>query len=220
MIRNVIVAGLLLLALGDPGDPTGEGFQNGRTAGVSLKDSEIVVTGTGVTGTGDGYRVKRPCWYEPRGNAADMLDSETDKVPQGLPETELRRRVEALKQFKDKVGQEGTWWQRAYNSADPGGMACVAGLAEPYVFAPPGTTPAGGITIEELVDIARAALTVPEPKIKLSPDAKSYVNLPTWVWLDGGRRDHQIRDRDASRGHERDRDRHPGEHRDRRGHDP
>ncbi|MGW0801859.1 hypothetical protein [Nonomuraea sp. NPDC002799] len=89
-----------------------------------------------------------------------------------------------LQQFKDKIGQEGRWWGPAYNAADPKGHACWAGL-EPFVFAPPGTTPPSGITIQELAELARAALTVPKPTIKLSPDAKSYVNLPTWVWLEG-----------------------------------
>ncbi|GAA3417053.1 hypothetical protein [Streptosporangium vulgare] len=185
MIGNVIVAGLLMFAPPDTGGPIGEGHQRGREAGVTLKDSQIVVTGTGLSGKSDGYRIKRPCWYEPRGNAADMLDSQIEALPDALPGQEWERRKEALEPFEARIGQEGTWWQRAYNSADPAGMACAAGLAEPYVFAPPNTTPPNGITIAELVEIARAALTVPEPKIELNPDAKSYVNLPTWVWLDG-----------------------------------
>ncbi|MER6169794.1 hypothetical protein [Streptosporangium sp. NPDC001681] len=191
MIGKVILAGLLLFSPAVPSDPpgtggaTGEGFQHGNRAGVTLKDSRIVVTGTGLSGKSDGYRIKRPCWYEPRGNAADMLDSQRDALPDALPGQEWERRKEALKPFEARIGQEGTWWQRAYNSADPNGLACVAALGEPYVFAPPNTTPPAGITIAELVEIARAALTVPEPKIELNPDAKSYVNLPTWVWLSG-----------------------------------
>ncbi|GAA2993435.1 hypothetical protein ACLWA8_01075 [Streptosporangium longisporum] len=203
MIGKMIVAGLLMLAPPataavspvtaaapvaadpEPQGTTGEAYQRGREAGVSLKDSQIVITGTGLTGKSDGYRIKRPCWYEPRGNAEERLEAERKALPDALPEQEWKRRKEALEKFEEKVGQKGTWWQRAYNSADPAGMACVAALGEPDVWAPPGTTPPNGITIEELVEIARAALTVPDPKIEINPDVKSYVNLPTWVWLGG-----------------------------------
>ncbi|MFC5826711.1 hypothetical protein [Nonomuraea insulae] len=89
-----------------------------------------------------------------------------------------------IQQFKDKIGQDGRWWLPALNEADPNGVACWTNL-EQFVFVPTGNTPPSGITLEQLAQIARAALTVPEPTIKLSPDAKSFVNLPTWVWLEG-----------------------------------
>ncbi|MEU0479280.1 hypothetical protein ABZ260_08880 [Streptosporangium sp. NPDC006013] len=187
MIGKVIVAGLLLFAPPDLGGSTGTGYQDGRTAGVRLENSQIVITGTGLTGKSDGYRIKRPCWYEPGNNAADMLSSQ-----QGVRDHWFRytknpteeKYQEFLKQFQDKIGKEGRWWAPAYNGADPDGQSCWSEL-EPFVWVPPGTTPPAGITIAELVEIARAALTVPEPKIELNPDAKSYVNLPTWVWLSG-----------------------------------
>ncbi|MFC4057965.1 hypothetical protein ACFOWE_06645 [Planomonospora corallina] len=184
MIIEAVVAGTLLL---DP-VPSGEGFQEGRTAGVRLQNSQIVVTGTGLRGgRGDGYRIKRPCWYEPGKDASGMLRTQEDlrawwfRLTPGATEEKFQ---EFLEQFKDKVGQEGRWWTPAYNAADPGGNACWNGL-EPFVWVPPGTTPPAGITLAELVEIARAALTVPEPRVELNPDAKSYVNLPTWVWLGG-----------------------------------
>ncbi|GAA3132079.1 hypothetical protein GCM10017600_19270 [Streptosporangium carneum] len=187
MIGKVIVAGLLMFASAPPGGGTGnttvESSQKDRTVAVTLKDSQIVITGTGLSGRSDGYRVKRPCWYEPGKNAADMLKEQQDSKPTWIPETEWRRHLDSLKQFEEKVGKEGRWWTRGYNAADPDALSCLAGL-EPYVFVPPNTTPPSGITVTELADIARAALTVPEPKIKLNPDARSYVNLPTWVWLD------------------------------------
>lgn len=191
MIGKVVVAGLLLLVpFADPGGgaggkPEAKGFQegkNGETVGVILKDSRIVVSGNGTSGKSDGYRVRRPCWYEPGGNAEDMLKKQEESKPEWMPATEWNRHLESLKEFKDKVGKEGTWWTRAYNAADPNALSCLAAL-EPYVFVPPNTTPPAGITLQELADIARAALTVPEPKIEVNPDAKSYVNLDTWVWL-------------------------------------
>jgi hypothetical protein len=185
MIGNVLVAGLLLLAPIPPGGTSGTGYQKGREAGVILRDSQIIVSGDGAGGTSDGYRVKRPCWYEPGMNADDMLKTQRESKPSWIPATEWNRHLESLKQFEAEAGKEGRWWKQAYNEADPAATACLMAM-EPYVFVPPGTTPPGGITLAELADIARAALTVPKPKIQLNPDAKSYVNLGTWVWLDNG----------------------------------
>ncbi|MEV4891085.1 hypothetical protein AB0K48_17000 [Nonomuraea sp. NPDC055795] len=184
-LLSVLAAGVLLL---DPGGTRGDGFQDGRTAGVRLENSKIVITGNGVKGgKSDGYQLKRPCWYEPGPGADEMLKTQEDvraywfrMNPNGTEE----QFEKFLKQFKDKIGQPGRWWTPAYNEADSRGRACWGGLDE-FVWVPPGTTPPSGITLAELAEIARAALTVPEPNVKLNPDAKSYVNLPTWVWLDG-----------------------------------
>ncbi|WP_240506703.1 hypothetical protein [Thermoactinospora rubra] len=185
MLLRVLTAAVLVL---DPGGPRGEGFQDDRTAGVKLENSSIVVTGNGVRGgRGDGYRIKRPCWYEPGPDGASMLRTQESlraywfrQYPKGTEEQYQK----FLKQFRDKAGSQGRWWTPAYNGSDPRGHACWAGL-EPFVWVPPGATPPAGITLAELVEIARAALTVPEPRIRLNPDAKSYVNLPTYVWLAG-----------------------------------
>lgn len=182
MLR-LLTAVLLLL---DPGGPRGTGFQEDRTAGVRLENSDIVLTGNGAKGgTGDGFRVKRPCWYEPGLDGAQMAKTQESLRAYWFGQTPGAtegRFQEFLKQFKEKSGAEGRWWKPAYNNLDPDGFACWNGL-EPFVWVPPGATPPAGITLEELTQIARAALTVPEPRIKLNPDAKSYVNLPTWVWL-------------------------------------
>ncbi|MEU0565535.1 hypothetical protein ABZ297_09105 [Nonomuraea sp. NPDC005983] len=187
-LLHVLAAGLLLL---DPppsdGVVHGKGFENGNTKGVELAFSKIVITGDGAKGgRSDGYQLKRPCWYEPGADAAEML-----KTQEGLRDFWFKFTKNAteegfqkfIQQFKDKIGKPGRWWGPAYNASDPKGEACFGSL-DPFVFVPPGTTPPSGITIQELAEIARAALTVPEPQLKLSPDAKSYVNLPTWVWLD------------------------------------
>ncbi|MEU4571926.1 hypothetical protein ACBI99_12115 [Nonomuraea sp. ATR24] len=187
-LLSVIVAGSLLFAgsADPPRDNTkAEGFQKGKTAGVVLEHSKIQITGDVKGGKSDGYQLKSPCWYEPGMNAEEMYAFMKDA------EANLSRIKEDeagfnafVKQFKDKVGQPGLWWSPAYNAADPRGAACWAGL-ELFVFVPPDTTPPSGITFRELAEIARAALTVPEGKVELSPDAKSYVNLPTFVWLEG-----------------------------------
>ena len=175
----------------DPSKPSGasgEGFQHGRTVGVRLANSTIKLTGDGLRkGKGDGYRLKRPCWYEPGPKPDEMLKRNEDirhiwfHFNTGKTEEDFQR---FLQQFRDRLGQDGRWWLPGYNAADPAGQACRADL-EAFVFVPTGTTPASGITVRELAEIARAALTVPEPQLQLNPETKSYVNLPTWVWLAG-----------------------------------
>ncbi|GAA2320083.1 hypothetical protein GCM10010149_86090 [Nonomuraea roseoviolacea subsp. roseoviolacea] len=172
----------------DPGggSPEVTGAQKGRTSVINLKNSRIVLSGNGVrAGRRDGYRLTSPCWYEPGPTPEEMLKQQSDSAThfnriKAGEESFLR----FLEQFKDKIGKPGRWWTPAYNEDDPRGISCWTGL-EMFVFVPPNTTPPQGITIRELTDIARAALTVPEPKVRLNPDAKSFVNLPTWVWLDG-----------------------------------
>nr|WP_055506596.1 hypothetical protein [Nonomuraea pusilla] len=189
MIRpllSVLAAGLLLLQ----NDPGGGGTQvdasqKGRTTSVRLTFSQIKLSGDVKGGRGDGYRIKSPCWYEPFLNAEDMFKLKSD--PRGNASriiADERGFLEYIQQFKDKVGQPGLWWVPAYDAGDPQGPACWGGL-ELFVFVPPNTTPPSGITVQRLAEIARAALTVPEPTVKLNPEDKSFVNLPTWVWLEG-----------------------------------
>ncbi|GGO04614.1 hypothetical protein [Microbispora bryophytorum] len=183
-----LLAGALLAVCAPPAaaDPDvgahGEAFQKGNTAGVKLTNSKIGLSGNGLGGKSDGYRMPRPCWYEPNSSADDMRGLQAQQKKQAV-EAGLDYDVD-LDRFGEKIGDKGQWWGAAYDAGNPDGASCAAGL-EPLIWVPEGTAPAGGITLEQLMQIARAALTVPEPKIKLSPDAKSYVNLGTWVWLDG-----------------------------------
>jgi enoyl reductase len=175
----------------DPGDPkpdrSGEVFQDGRRAGVTLFNSDIVLSGNGLNGDkGTGYRVKQPCWYEPGAGADEMLRQQNQFRHLVLrdPDPEKQRRYqEFLKQFEDQAGKKGRWYILAY-TIDFGGNPCGDAMA-PFVFVPEGQTHPQAITIEQLLDIARAALTVPEPTIRLNPDAKNYVNLETFLWLEG-----------------------------------
>ncbi|MCT9928767.1 hypothetical protein N5079_00890 [Planotetraspora sp. A-T 1434] len=190
LLVSLLAGGLLTVAAADPagtGGPHGQVYRNGRSVGVKLENSNITLSGSGLGKKNDGYRVQRPCWYEPGKSAEDMLQSQEDlrawwfHTHPGGTEEDFQK---FLQQYKDKVGQPGKWWTPAYNSADPKGMSCWTGL-DGAVWVPPGATPPAGITVEELLQIARAALTVPQPTIKLSPDGKSYVNLDTWLWLEG-----------------------------------
>lgn len=176
-------------ALADPGDdgPSARGFQTGRTAGVVLFNSQIRLTGTGVRGgRADGFRVPRPCWYEPFATPEEMVERQRENARRfdQFPGGGLVDKDAFLDPFEAKVGEEGHWWRSAMNVNDPAAAGCF-GQLEPFIFVPPNETPPSGITLRQLADIARAALTVPEPQVVLNPDAKSYVNLPTFVWLEG-----------------------------------
>lgn len=186
LLTPVLVAALLF----DP-RPVHNGSevtQNDNTTTLTLENSKIVVTGDGLrAGKRDGFQIPRPCWYEPGLDPQSMLKSQKELRPFYFRFTKNATEEgfnEFIKQFEDKVGQDGRWWGPAYNASDPKGQLCFAAL-DPFVFVPPGTTPPSGITARQLAEIARAALTVPDPVIKMNPDAKSYVNLPTFVWVDG-----------------------------------
>jgi enoyl reductase len=188
----LMAAGLLLLDPTPKTVPGGEvgvdqSGKGGSRFDLLLKTNQGVhVSGSGTKGgKGDGYRMKRPCWYEPFLNADDMYELQTDPRNQTHTAVAQDQHFEDfLKQFDERRGQEGLWWMPSYNKGDPAGAACWGEL-QSFVFVPPNTTPASGITLEQLAEIARAAMTVPEHTIKLSPDAKSFVNLPTYVWLEG-----------------------------------
>ncbi|HLU71320.1 MAG TPA: hypothetical protein VKZ82_04020 [Nonomuraea sp.] len=179
-------AGSLLLGAAPPDDEVKVGgSQRGRSAGVVLEHSKITISGDTKNGRTDGYQMRSPCWYEPDANAEEMFKRKSDaRNNLGWAQKDEEGFLEFVEQFKEKLGQPGMWWTPSYNSGDPKGAACWAGL-EQFVFVPPGETPPSGVTIQELAEIARAALTVPEGKVQLNPAAKSYVNLPTFVWLEG-----------------------------------
>ncbi|MFB4266401.1 hypothetical protein [Nonomuraea sp. GTA35] len=184
-LAALLVAPLLLDPIPGPGEnTTQEKEQTGNTVGWRGKHTSIRVSGD-VGGSGDGYRIPQPCWYEPGPTPEEMLRQRgegRDAANRARIDEESHQAF--IQQFKDRLGQDGRWWLPALNEADPNGVACWTGL-EQFIFVPTGTTPPAGLTIEQLAQIARAALTVPEPAVKLNPDAKSYVNLPTWVWLEG-----------------------------------
>jgi hypothetical protein len=191
---KALIAALLMapLLLDNHNPPEGPGNvdvgteQKGRRAGLVLKGSGVRISGDVGGGKSDGFRIPRPCWYEPGPSAQEMFDRfRNGRDAANFARIDGERHEQFLERFRSKLKKPGRWWTPAYNEADPNHRACATDLDAFGVFVPPGQTPPSGITIEQLAQIARAALTVPEHTVKLNPDAKSFVNLPTWVWLEG-----------------------------------
>ncbi|RJL33558.1 hypothetical protein [Bailinhaonella thermotolerans] len=166
--------------------PGGGGSQNGKDVTVWVHDSQVRFSGSGYKGgRGDGYRPPA-CWHEPGPDAREYLDQrkrfQKDWLDGATPEerAEWEKRVE---EWSGKLDEKGRWWMPAFNAADRASDACRESLTAVWVpdgQAPPPT----GITMETLARLARGAMTVPDPQIGLSPGGKSFVNLPTHVWLE------------------------------------
>jgi hypothetical protein len=127
------------------------------------------------------------CWMAPGYTQAQMLGvlaSLVQAIKQGggTP-AELESIQKYIQEVRDNTSTNGLWWTPEFLDT-PGGMACVANLP-PWIWVPTGqAAPAADdpITPLELAELAKAALRVPKLALTLSPAAKTYVNLPTFVW--------------------------------------
>lgn len=117
--------------------PRVQALQSSRTTGAKGSASSITQVGNS-TGGKIGNRQVRPCRYEPLMSAEDM---------RRLQVRERKLAVAAgldypldIREFAEKLGEKGMWWGVTYDSSDPSGLACAAGL-QPYIWVPEGTTP-------------------------------------------------------------------------------
>ncbi|MCT7352074.1 hypothetical protein N4P33_07790 [Streptomyces sp. 15-116A] len=88
--------------------------------------------------------------------------------------------------YKDyNLGKDGYFWRGvAPDSSDPDSWDC--GRIMFWVDAGEIPDDPNAPTPEMLAAYAYNAIKVPETEVELKPEAKSTVNLPTWVWLDKG----------------------------------
>ncbi|MQA95989.1 MAG: hypothetical protein GEV11_15540 [Streptosporangiales bacterium] len=155
-------------------------YENGNRRGVVLRDSKIQIGGSGAGGGGTVDVDVPDCWYEPKVAPEDM-DAWVREHFQGdiRDGVQIPGRDEIAKHRDDK----GMFWMPAFMDT-AAGVACATDLKW-WIFVPEGETPPNGITPEMLARIARAYLEVPSPRVSLNPDARSYVELGTWVWAEG-----------------------------------
>ncbi|MEV0323315.1 hypothetical protein ACIBKX_11975 [Streptomyces sp. NPDC050658] len=94
--------------------------------------------------------------------------------------------AEGYKNFN--IGKKGKFWRGVVNpdmEDDPAAYDCEQNLFWQDAGAIPKI--ANAPTPEVLASYAYDQIKVPDTEVELKPEAKSTVNLPTWIWLDKGK---------------------------------
>ena len=128
-----------------------------------------------------------PCWMAPGYTQAQMLSAlaglEQAVMAGGGTPAELGSLQKYITEVRANPSTNGSWWIPEYLNT-PAGIACLANLP-PWVWVPAGQKPPAAdnpLTALQLAELAKAALRVPNMKLKLNPAPKTYVNLPTFLW--------------------------------------
>ncbi|WP_328537301.1 hypothetical protein [Streptomyces sp. NBC_00344] len=197
------------------GGGTKGGSDSHGNISASAKHSQIVISypkggskgRTGSLASIDPNWKPPACWYEPvftpeglkdfvtsSGGDGDVGIHEswygtklwTDHYKDGKTETNMDDSQSTAAGYKNyNTGKDGYFWRSvapddsAHDSWDCGRiMFWQDGHSVPKVPHTP--------TPKMLADYAYNQVKVPETDIELKPEAKSTVNLPTWIWLDKG----------------------------------
>ncbi|WUH02604.1 hypothetical protein OG542_16525 [Streptomyces violaceus] len=193
--------------------PPPSGNANDQEVSASVASSRIKVSQvSGPTGGNSGTISSTdvnweppPCWYEPvytpeqlkkfseTGVALGQVSPHTSWGGQKLWTDHYRDGKDAYN-YEDEslvtrkgyenynLGKDGYFWRGVARDEDSYDCERVmfwqdAGEIPDVPNAP---------TAETLADYAYDKVKVPDTKVDLKPEAKSTVNLPTWVWLDKG----------------------------------
>ncbi|MFD3313095.1 hypothetical protein [Streptomyces sp. NPDC058694] len=135
------------------------------------------------------------CWYEPYWEAKDFktfmeaqwsIYESAGGSDGGTADDKARyKEGEPYEDFNADKNGKGMWWVAVENPGmkdEPAAGACqrdpfwVNNGEDPYV--------PQAIDTETLAGLAYQQTKVPDTEISSAPEAKSTVNLPTWVWLD------------------------------------
>ncbi|GGL13866.1 hypothetical protein GCM10010094_88470 [Streptomyces flaveus] len=199
---------------GHEGETGGDSDANGNIF-ASATHSRIKITQvSGSTGGNSGSISSTdvnweppPCWYEPVFTPEQLKEfSETSGqgyvsphvswYGEGLWTDHYRDGKDATNWNDDELstakgydnynlGQDGYFWRGvAPDTADPESWNCdrVMFWQDAGEIPDVPNTP----TPQTLAEYAYDKVKVPDTEIELKPEAKSTVNLPTWVWLDKG----------------------------------
>jgi hypothetical protein len=136
-------------------------------------------------GTGVAINVPPPpCEWNPIGNATSGSHTIINDNP-GVQKGALFDVYQSVQQAKSllKDPQAGEWYVLPVNPA-AGAAGEAACLKLPlYYFVPPGgTPPLPPIPPIDLAKYAYNHFTIPVPTVRLSPRARGYVNLASYVW--------------------------------------
>jgi hypothetical protein len=190
----VIACGIALaLPMAGPGIAAADtwGGCQGNTCTVSIdRIANIILTQDGhpIPLNLSNMNVTVPsCWLAPNYTQAELLAVlpgllQAVRGGGGTP-AELAPLQQYIKEVRDNRSTNGMWWTPEFLDT-PGGMACLANLPL-WVWVPAGQLPPAAdapLTPLQLAELAEAALIVPKLALTLSPPAKTYVNLPTFLW--------------------------------------
>ena len=190
----------LLLILSAPESATDgargnvDASSNGENATVRVQDAKQVGGDGGSSGDGS-VPVEAPanfdpppCWYVETYTPAQMkhrveqINHQAKKTL--IADAETRQNWE--ESFGDyHKGDKGMWWES--ECSDPSSDEALAWMAEHelFVWVPQREEPPEeAVDPEVLMKVALADLTVPEPTVRVNPSGRSYVGLPTWVWIE------------------------------------
>ncbi|MGW7067743.1 hypothetical protein ACWGII_18135 [Streptomyces sp. NPDC054855] len=198
----------------NPPGPSGGANNNTLNAGVGATNITVnqVSGGKGGSSTKGLAPVdpnwKPPaCWYEPVATSEEVkaATDQLKKTPNEnlVPVTPSlswgqqlmvdyyekgKPQSDGTKSYKNfNLGKDGKFWRGVVNpdmEDDPEAYDCE----ETLFWQDAGTLPKidNAPTPEVLASYAYDKVKVPDTKVELKPEAKSTVNLPTWVWLDKG----------------------------------
>lgn len=199
---------------GHEGETGGDSDANGNIF-ASATHSRIKITQVSGSAGGNSGSISStdvnweppPCWYEPVFTPEQLKEfSETSGqgyvsphvswYGEGLWTDHYRDGKDATNWNDDELstakgydnynlGQDGYFWRGvAPDTADPESWNCDRVMfwqdAGEIPDVPNAPTP------QTLAEYAYDKVKVPDTEIELKPEAKSTVNLPTWVWLDKG----------------------------------
>ncbi|WP_398939931.1 hypothetical protein [Streptomyces sp. IB201691-2A2] len=110
----------------------------------------------------------------------------TDHYKDGKPEDNMDDNWTSAPGYENyNKGKDGYFWRSvAPDDSDPDSWDC--GLIMFWQDAGQIPDVPNAPTPKTLADYAYDKIEVPDTEIELRPEAKSTVNLPTWVWLDKG----------------------------------
>jgi hypothetical protein len=191
-LLTVTLAAPPALAGGAPGGGTGPGVNPGGSvtgcSGVTCYAEVwryITISGNAASPVGgNGTPVQMPpppCYMQPMFSGPELYQLWKARGIQvgpggggsGFP---FGRYVPEIKQHKNGGG--GYWWERVTN-LQVGGTCGLPLLAWVTNGAPP---PLPHVPAVDLADYAYNHMTIDPPQLTVNPAARSYVNLPTYVW--------------------------------------
>jgi hypothetical protein len=122
-----------------------------------------------------------PCYMQPMFSGPQLYqlwkaDRQGRVGPGQGPGFPFGGEVPQIKQHKNDTS--GSWWERVTN-LHVGGTCGLPLLAWVTNGAPP---PLPHVPAVDLADYAYNHMRISPPRLKLNPVARSYVNLPTYVW--------------------------------------